>query len=93
MSGVWCVGVRCVGGRCVGVRCVGVRTCVLCSTACEFGSGDEGDEGEHTGQVGTEIYMSPELVRPSGYSFSLFFFEIFNSTLYHTQEPRVKINK
>ena len=52
-----------MGVRCVGVRCVGVRTCVLCSTACEFGSGAE---GEHTGQVGTEIYMSPELVRPSG---------------------------
>ena len=44
--------------------CVFVRVCVcvcvcVCIAACEYDGNDE----DHTGHVGTEIYMSPELVR------------------------------
>ncbi|XP_065177405.1 eukaryotic translation initiation factor 2-alpha kinase 3-like isoform X1 [Sycon ciliatum] len=68
----------------------------LHALACEFGSGDEGDEGEHTGQVGTEIYMSPELMKGQKYchkvdifSLGIIFFELLCP--FETQMERMHV--
>eukprot|EP00117_Sycon_ciliatum_P022801 scpid29376/ scgid2319/ Eukaryotic translation initiation factor 2-alpha kinase 3; PRKR-like endoplasmic reticulum kinase; Pancreatic eIF2-alpha kinase len=68
----------------------------LHALACEFGSGDEGDEGEHTEQVGTEIYMSPELMKGQKYchkvdifSLGIIFFELLCP--FETQMERMHV--
>lgn len=61
--------------------------CGLCDliSACQFDSAE--DEEDHTGQVGTEIYMSPELVSTSTFYSMCALFLIITKKSRHNAQP------